>query len=157
MILWPFRGTLQLPVPDELEGVTNGSLANIIRWVRLGTQSACSIQFSFWFYLNKKPRNRFIRWYQPIILIRDFVRFPQELPGTYTYLPYLVVRGNWWWYHTYPVPVPINVALSVTKSVAIDFVQIVSCHISDTLMTDWRNERLIEWMIGWSICAFMLV
>ena len=25
------RGTLQLPVPDELEGVTNGSLANIIR------------------------------------------------------------------------------------------------------------------------------
>ena len=34
---WPIvpvnvcRGTLQLPVPDELEGVTNGSLANIIR------------------------------------------------------------------------------------------------------------------------------
>ena len=27
------RGTLQLPVPDELEGVTNGSLANIIRWL----------------------------------------------------------------------------------------------------------------------------
>lgn len=26
------RGTLQLPVPDELEGVTNGSLANIIRY-----------------------------------------------------------------------------------------------------------------------------
>ena len=25
------RGTLQLPVPDELEGVTNGSLANITR------------------------------------------------------------------------------------------------------------------------------
>ena len=25
------RGTLQVPVPDELEGVTNGSLANIIR------------------------------------------------------------------------------------------------------------------------------
>ena len=25
------RGTLQAPVPDELEGVTNGSLANIIR------------------------------------------------------------------------------------------------------------------------------
>lgn len=25
------RGTLQYPVPDELEGVTNGTLANIIR------------------------------------------------------------------------------------------------------------------------------
>ena len=29
------RGTLQLPVPDELEGVTNGSLANIIRYVTM--------------------------------------------------------------------------------------------------------------------------
>ena len=25
------RGTLSMPVPDELEGVTNGTLANIIR------------------------------------------------------------------------------------------------------------------------------
>ena len=29
------RGTLSLPVPDELEGVTNGSLANIIRFAIL--------------------------------------------------------------------------------------------------------------------------
>ena len=32
------RGTLSLPVPDELEGVTNGSLANIIRFVNLSAR-----------------------------------------------------------------------------------------------------------------------
>ena len=35
------RGTLSLPVPDELEGVTNGSLANIIRFVIFMLGIAC--------------------------------------------------------------------------------------------------------------------
>lgn len=40
------RGTLQLPVPDELEGVTNGSLANIIRY------TATTIITSSWNSVN---------------------------------------------------------------------------------------------------------
>ena len=39
------RGTLSLPVPDELEGVTNGSLANIIRLVMVTLSIACILTF----------------------------------------------------------------------------------------------------------------